>query len=55
MKDSDRAKLKVGETVKVRVITGKVVTGKVVRRDGKIMISSDQIYYHFSAINEVLS
>lgn len=46
--------LKVGEVVTVKLITGKITSGKVVRREGKLMLSCNYIYYHSSSIKEVL-
>jgi hypothetical protein len=54
MKESRKWKLKVGEVVKVKLITGNVVTGKVVKREGKTMLSCSEIYYHESAIEDVI-
>lgn len=54
MREKDRIKLRVGNTVTVKLITQSVVTGKVVRRDNKIMISCKEVFYHFNSVVEVI-
>jgi len=56
MKSKDQVKLKVGEIVKVRLITGKIITAKVIRRDGKLMLNCEKsyCYYHLSAIESII-
>jgi ribosomal protein L36 len=54
MKSKDEIKLRVGDNVTCKLITKNVVSGKVVRREGKIMLSCKEVFYHLSSIEEVL-
>jgi hypothetical protein len=55
MKESRKWKLKVGETVEAKLISKSgTVTGKVVKRDGKLMLSCDHVFYHEIAIEDII-
>jgi len=55
MKSKDEIKLRAGQTVTVKLINKNVVTGKIVRREGKMMLSCKEIFYHLSSIEDILN